>query len=147
MVHVEQYTAGLALDVLMRLRKKMLLRVGLIFSTVASHDIQVSYKDYNSRGYYSTDDLYKSYEPQNFQSSVNLGLCFLFKIFRREQKFNIKFVQYGSRLVNSDYWLTKNQIGEDTKVLSTKARPTMLIFALEINLQKFKKQKKHETEE
>lgn len=147
LAHVEQYTAGIVLDVLMRLRKKMQLRVGMIFGAVPYNVVEVSYRDNNSRGYFSNDDLYKTYSPQKFQASANVGICFLFKLFRREQKFNIKVVQYGSRLVNSDFWMRKDQIGQDAKVLSSKAKPTMLILALEINLQKLKKQKVKELEE
>lgn len=148
LAHVKQFTAGLVLDVLMRLKKKIYLRTGLIYSAVTSNEIELSFTDYNSRGYFSNDALYKSYSPQNFQASVNMSLCFIFRMFRREQKFNIKFVQFGSRLVNKDFWLSKDVTGQDdVKVISVKAKPTMLILSLEINLQRLKKQKKKEEEE
>src|SRR5688572_11435970 len=82
LAHVEQYTASAALDVLMRLRKKLQLRVGILLATVPHHIVEVSYRDYNSRGYFSNDGLYENYSPQNFQTSVNVGFCFLFKLFR-----------------------------------------------------------------
>ncbi len=143
-VDVHQHALSVSTDVLLRLNKALQLRVGLVFNRVVDHFIEVTYTGNNSKGYYyySNSEFYKNYDPKNFQAAANLGLSFLFKLFRREQKFNVKYIQYANGLVNSDFWMSKSVVGEDTKVLSSKARPSMLVFSLEISLQRLKKRNK-----
>jgi hypothetical protein len=141
LIHVNQYALGLNLDVLMKLSKKVFFRVGIALREVTRSVISVSYRQYNSRSYFGTDEMLKDYRPRDFQPSVSLGLRFPFRLFKREQNFNLKISQFASGLVSSDYWLSKEIAGQDIKVLSAKARPTMLLLIIEINLKKNKKSK------
>lgn len=147
MVHVSQHAFSGTLDVLLKTGKKFQLRVGLLFLLAADHFVDVSYTDFSSRGYYSNSEFYKTYSPQTFQTGANVGIAYLFKLFRREQKFNLKVVQHANSPVRSDFWMSKALVGQDTKVLSTKARPTMLVASLEVNLQRLKKKKTNSTAE
>ena len=149
LVHVNQTMFNLNLDVLLKLRKKNLLKVGINFNSVVGSDAFIVLKDAAGKQYYgfSNEQVYKNYFPSDFQAGFNIGLCFPFKFFNREQRFDIKLSQSVSSIVDSDYYLDKAVAGEDVKVLSTKARPTQLFFALEINLQRLKKKKKETAEE
>ena len=149
LVHVNQCVFNLNLDVLMKLNKGTLLRVGLSFNEVFKNAIFISQTDIRGRGYQyiSNDEMDKNYFPANFQAGITAGLCFPFKIVKRIQKFDIKVLQFGSQLVNSDYNISKAIAGEDIKALSVKARPTMLILAIEFNLQRFKNKKTEDKEE
>lgn len=148
LVHVNQNVFSLTLDILMKLNKKQWLRVGLFINGVYYTNIFISTSRYNGRNYYSAgnDAMYKSYFSSDFQAGITLGLCFPFRLFNREHKFDIKLAQFASSLVNSDFKMDKDIAGKDIEVLSTKARPTMLIIVLEFNLQRVKKEKKSEEE-
>lgn len=146
LVNVSQRLLGLNADVLMKIRKKILIRVGLFFNKVGYSSIFISRTNYNSRGYfgYGNDQLYKNYSEASIQAGFTLGCSFLFKLFKREQKFNIKFVQQASPLVDSDFNLSKTLVGEDVKVLSHKARATMLVLGFDFSLKRVKKKKEGE---
>jgi hypothetical protein len=143
LVHVRQDVLSLNLDVLMRLSKKSFFRCGLFFSGLYHSKVFITQDDYNSRAFYSygSSELTKGYFPVTIQAGFTLGLCFPFKLFKRDQKFNIKFTQSVSPLVNSDYNLERVLVGEDVKVLTNKARATMLIFGFDFNFKNSKRKK------
>jgi hypothetical protein len=147
LANVNQNSFCLNLDVLLRYSKKSLLRVGLFFSQIYSSNIDISTKIYNGRGYYGYDALSENYFPANTQAGFTLGFSFPFQLFKREQKFNIKLTQTVSRLVDTDYILSENLIGHETKVLSAKALPTAFVLGFDFSLKKLKKKKKVEEEE
>jgi len=144
--HVTQRLLNATLDVLVRAGKHLYLRAGLFINKEFSTHIMISRKNSVPGGYYSYGNSYieKSYYPAGIQAGTQLGISIPFHLFKREQKFNITWIQFASPLVSSDYILTKNQVGEDVTILSARARPSALIFSLEFNLQKKEKPKKEE---
>lgn len=147
-VNVNQTLFGLNLDVLLKISKRCLVRVGLCFNKLSSSSVSVSQKLYNGNGYYSygSSEIEKNYSPSTLQSGLVLGVSVPFKLFGRDQKFNIKYFHIASSIVNSDYWLPKTLVGQDLKVLSQKARPSVLTLGFDFNFWK-KKAKKKKTEE
>lgn len=147
-VNVNQTLFGLNLDVLLKINKRCLVRVGLCFNKLSSSSVSLSQKLYNGNGIYSygSSEMEKNYSPTTFQSGLVMGVSVPFKLFGREQKFNIKYFHIASSIVNSDYWLPKILIGQDVKVLSQKARPSILTLGFDFNFWK-KKAKKKKTEE
>ena len=147
---VNQRLLNLTLDVLMRISKRSLLRVGLFFNKEMTTTISITQRSAtNGGGYYSYGNsiLDRSYFPAPAQAGVRFGWCIPFQLFKREQRFNLTLAQFASPLVESDYTLTKSQVGEDVTILSTNARPTVLIIGLEINLQRKDKPKKDAEED
>ena len=130
----------------MKLSKRALLRVGLIFNEVFYSNLEVSQTDLTSRAYYGigNEEIEKGYSVSKTQAGFTIGLSFPFKIRGRDQKFNIKLNQLVSQLVNSDYNLSKLVVGEDVKALSVKARPTMLLIGFDFNFRRIKKKKTEE---
>ena len=143
LVHVSQNLLGLDLDVLMKLNKFSLLRVGLFVNKTTHSSISISQKLYGQGGYfaYGNSEIEKGYSQTNWQTGFSLGLSIPFKLFKREQKFNIKLVHTASPIVEYDYVLSKTLVGEETKVLSVKARPTQIIFGFDLSLKRVKKKK------
>jgi len=146
LIHINQNLIHVNLDVLMKINKRTLLRVGLIFNEVFNSTISVSQTDVSGRAYYSygNDELEKGYSVSKMQAGFTIGLSFPFKIRGRDQKFNIKFNQLVSSLVNSDYNLSKLLVGEDVKALSVKARPAVLLIGFDFNFRRIKKKKTEE---
>ncbi|WP_317899704.1 hypothetical protein [Aurantibacillus circumpalustris] len=147
-VRLSQHSIGLCLDMLLRLSKKSLLRAGLFFNNVYYSDIFVSNSAF-AGGYYSYgyDELSKTYSSKNLQVGFTLGVSFLFKLKKRENKFNIKLVQTVSSLVNYDYIIPEKLVGKDVRFLSTKSLPTVLLIGFDFSLERFKKGKKIEEDE
>lgn len=143
LVHVSQSLFGLDLDVLMKLNKFSLLRVGLFVNKANHSTVSISQKLYGQGGYfaYGNSEIEKGYSQTNWQTGFSLGLSIPFKLFKREQKFNMKLVHTASPIVEQDYVLSKTLVGEETKVLSVKARPTQIIFGFDISLKRVKKKK------
>lgn len=143
LVHVSQNLLGLDLDVLMKLNKFSLLRVGLFVNKTNHSSIYISQKLYGQGGYfgYGNSEIEKGYSQTNWQAGFTLGLSVPFKLFKRAQKFNIKLMHTASPVVRSDYIISKTLVGEETKVLSVKARPTQLVFGFDISLKRLKKKK------
>lgn len=147
LANVNQNSFCLNLDILLRSSKKSLLRVGIFVSQIYFTDIEISTKIYNGIGYYGYDALHENYSPAYTQAGFTLGVSFPFKLLGREQKFNIKLTQTVSQLVNTDYILSAKLVGHETKVLTTKTRPTMFVLGFDFSLKKLKKKKKVEDEE
>lgn len=145
-VHVSQHTFSAHLDMLMKLNKSSLIRVGLIFGRVFQSEVEISWEQANGTLYTSSTDLYTGYSYANNQAGLSLGFCLPFKMFRRQHKFTVTYQYIASRLVNSDYYLSRAVVGEDLKVLSLKARPSMLLFGFEINCNRAKKKKEIQEE-
>lgn len=148
-VNVNQTLFGLNLDVLMKIHTRCLVRVGLYFNKLSSSSVSISQKLYNGTGYYGygSSEMEKNYSPSAFQLGVILGVSIPFKLFGREQKFNVKYLHTASSIVNSDYWLPKILVGQDVKVLSQKARPSVLTLGFDFNFWKKKVKKKKIEEE
>jgi hypothetical protein len=146
LVHVNQNVVNLSLDVLMKISRKSMLRVGLLFNSVYYSSLFITRNDLNGKRYYgySNNLLYNEYSAERWQAGLSLGTSFAFKLFRRDQKFNIRLVEIVSPLVTSDFYLSKALAGEDIKVLSVKARPTMLIVGVDLNLIRMEKKKTEE---
>lgn len=147
-VHVNQALVGLSLDMLMKTGKSTLIRVGLFVNRITSSSVIISQPNATRQGryFYGNSDLSKEYNPAMLQSGFSVGMSFLFKLFRRDQKFNIKVCHTASALVTTNYHLSRQLAGEDVVVLTTKARPTMLILGFDINLKRLPKKDKEEEE-
>lgn len=148
-VNVNQTLFGLNLDVVMKISKRCLVRVGLCFNKLSSSSVSISQKLYNGTSYYGygSSEMEKNYSPTTFQSALVLGVSIPFKLFGREQKFNVNYLHTASSIVNTDYWLPKILVGQDVKVLSQKARPSMLTLGFDFNFWKKKVKKKNTKEE
>jgi hypothetical protein len=148
LVHVNQDVFNFNLDVLMKIAKTKYLRVGLFLNRLDYSNVFISEAGLNSKNYYTYNayGVDRNYFSPKYQAGVTIGLSFPFELFKREQKFDIKLSQIASPIVNTDFNLTKAEVGEDLKVLSVKGRPTMLILALEFNLRRIKKKKEKDEE-
>jgi len=145
LTQINQNLLSLTLDMLLKINKHAYLRAGLFFNKIISSDVNVVNK-YNGNGslYYGSSELEKDYHPANLQAGVTLGLSIPFKLFKRYHKFNIKFVEFASSLVKQDYSLSQAMIGKETKVISQKARSTMLIIGFDFNFKRIKKKKEED---
>ncbi|PBQ31622.1 hypothetical protein CNR22_07520 [Sphingobacteriaceae bacterium] len=145
LTQINQHVLSLTLDMLLKINKRAYLRAGLFFNQLASSDISVV-NTYNrsSAFYYGSSELEKDYHSTNLQAGVTLGVSFPFKVFQRFHKFNIKIAEFASPLVKQNYILSKAMIGNETKVLSLKARPTMLSIGFDFNFNRIKKKKEAE---
>lgn len=139
-VHLVQRSWGFNVDALMRLSKKAYLRVGILLNKLGRTDINVNYKIQNGSYYgYGYSEMYDAYSGTQFQASACAGMVFPFQLKRRKIKFGFTFQQQATSLVDSDYYIKHTLNVETYKVLSVNARPTRLLFCLEIGLKRDKK--------
>lgn len=137
---INQHIISLSLDMLLKVNKHAYLRAGLFFHKLLSSDVSmVNTYNRNSSFYYGSSELQADYHPTKLQAGVTVGVSFPFKLFKRFHKFNIKIVEFASSLVKEDYTLSKAMIGKETKVMSRKARPTMLTLGFDFNFNRVKK--------
>lgn len=147
--YIRQNALNIHLDMLLRLARHIYLRGGLLLNVVNHYDISIVDKQPYGKAYYafSNDSVYGPYSGTAIQAGFTFGLCFGFKLFKREQRFGIQVNQVATPLVDPDYRLSKNIVGRDVTILTAKALPVMLLFTLELNLKKREKRKAATTEE
>jgi hypothetical protein len=140
LVHVTQKLWGLNLEALMRLSKKAYLRVGILLNKISHTNINVSYKTQGAGYYgYGYGEMYEGYSSTQFQASACAGMVFPVKVKRRKLKFGFTLQQQATSIVDSDYYIKHTLNAESYNVLSANARPTRLLFCLEIGLKRDKK--------
>jgi hypothetical protein len=149
MVFLKQRAINIHLDMLLKLSKRTSLRAGIFFNSLVGHSIDMIDKQLNGGHYYSwsNDSLYRNYRGRDLQAGITLGMCFHFKMFKRENRLGIQLNHFATSLVHSDYKLSKFVAGEEVTVVSAKARPTMLLLTLELGYRKNEKKKRDEEEE
>lgn len=139
-VHLVQRSWGLNMDALMRLSKKAYLRVGILINKLGRTDINVNYKTQSGVYYgYGYSEMYDAYSGTQFQASACAGMVFPFQLKRRKINFGFTFQQQATSIVDSDYYIKHTLNAETYKVISAKARPSRLLFCLEIGLKREKK--------
>jgi hypothetical protein len=148
-VQVNQTIFDLTLDMLMKITSHKYIRIGLIFRRLDYSDVTIAETDLLGKTILNnnTTDLRRDYQSSLYQAGISAGICFPFNMFNREQRFNLKLMQAATPVVDADYRLSAVIAGRDVKVLSAKARPTMLIASLEFNLYKLIKRRKKERPE
>lgn len=145
LMQINQHLINVTLDMLLKMNKRSYLRAGLFFNKLISSDASVvNTYDRNSSFYYGSSELQKDYHPANLQAGITLGLSIPFKMFRRVHKLNIKLVEFASPLVKENYVVSKTLIGKETKILSLKARPTILSIGFDFNFNRVTKKNEEE---
>jgi hypothetical protein len=140
LVHVTQKLWGLNVEALMRLSKKAYLRVGILLNKMSHANINVSYKTQGNGYYgYGYGEMYDGYSSTQLQASACAGMVFPVKVKRRKLKLGFTLQQQGTSTVDIDYYLKHTLNAQSYKILSTKTRPTRLLFSLEIALKREKK--------
>jgi hypothetical protein len=149
LAHVNQYMQNLNLDVLLKVSKQNYFFVGLLFNKVSHSVIEISQTHLTSRDYYiySNNKIDTGYSPTMLQAGFNLGFSHPFELSRQNFRFDIKFSQIVSQIVNHDYTIGKDLVGVDSKILNVKVRPSILIFSIAMRLHKRKPKVDSEEEE
>lgn len=149
LAHVNQYMQNLNLDVLLKVSKRNYFFVGLLFNKVSHSVIEISQTYLTSRDYYiySNDKIDKGYSATRLQTGFNLGFSHPCELFRQSFRFDLKFSQIVSPIVNNDYTIGKDLVGEDSKILNVKIKPSMLVLGVAMRLHKRKPKVESEEEE
>lgn len=145
---VEQFLYSFQTDVLMRVSKRVYVKTGLFFSSCHFSTINVIYRQNSNYYAYGNSNMTAGYSANTFQPGVCAGVSIPFKIKKAELKFEVSYMQYATSVVNADYYNPALKNIETRPVLTAGAKPSVLLFSLEIAVRRLEKPvKKREEEE
>lgn len=130
---------GINLDVLLKVSKKCLFRLGINYSKMHAYFTEIAVKNGNRIvNSFSSDELYRDLSPYIYQAKITAGFCIPVKFYASQSKsrakLNVLVLQNAIPLLSKDYSLATYKGNERQVIWSASSYPTNLCLSLDVNL-------------